>query len=222
MRVAAVVPAAGRGERLGHALPKSLVPLAGLPLVAYAVRGLFEAGVSQVVVAAPPDAVDSVAAVVPAATVVAGGATRQESVRIALEVVEEGTDIVLVHDAARPLTPSAVIRRVVDAVEAGADAVVPVLLVADTVKGVDAAGMVVETVDRSALRAAQTPQGFRRTVLERAHARTSGSDSTDDAGLVEALGVEVHTVEGAQDAFKVTTAWDFAVAEALLTQRGRQ
>jgi 2-C-methyl-D-erythritol 4-phosphate cytidylyltransferase len=132
-------------------------------------------------------------------------------------LVEAGAGVrtVLVHDAARPLTPPAVVRRVVDAVAAGHGAVVPVIPMADTVKRVDDDGAVLSTVDRSALRSVQTPQGFRAEVLARAHG--SASDPlTDDAGLVEAIGDPVHTVEGDPLAFKITTAWDLRIAELLL------
>ena len=124
------------------------------------------------------------------------------------------------HDAARPLTPPDVVRRVVEAVRAGAPAVIPVLPVADTIKRVDGAGTVVSTVDRSELRAVQTPQGFRAADLRRAHAGTP-DPRTDDAGLVEALGDPVTTVAGDPLAFKVTTAWDLRIAELLLAGAGR-
>jgi len=156
-------------------------------------------------------------------TVVPGGADRTESVRLALHsalaVVPE-TEIVLVHDAARAFTPPGLVRSVTAAVAAGAPAVVPVLPVTDTVKRVDAAGVVVETPSRVDLRAVQTPQGFAVDVLRRAHeAAGSGTDTgagaTDDAGLVERIGVPVHTVPGDVAAMKITTSFDLAVAEAV-------
>jgi 2-C-methyl-D-erythritol 4-phosphate cytidylyltransferase len=124
-----------------------------------------------------------------------------------------------VHDAARPLTPAALVASVVAAVEAGNGAVVPALPLADTVKQVDPAGVVHSTVDRTVLRAVQTPQGFRRDVLERAYA-AAGESATDDAGLVEALGEVVVTVPGDARAFKVTTAWDLRIAELLVREEG--
>jgi 2-C-methyl-D-erythritol 4-phosphate cytidylyltransferase len=150
--------------------------------------------------------------------VLAGGAERTDSVRLALEYALReipDTSIVLVHDAARAFTPGEVVRRVVEAVEAGHPAVIPVLPMADTVKQVDADGVVIATPDRAALRIVQTPQGFTADVLLRAHA--SGIQATDDAGLVERLGVPVTTVEGHANAMKITTPFDLAVAEALLT-----
>ena len=178
MTTAAVVPAAGRGERLGPGTPKALRLLGGVPLLVHAVHALSAArSVDLVVVAAPPDGVAQVRALLAdhevgaEVTVVAGGATRQESVRLALAALPDDVDVVLVHDAARPLVPVELVDRVAAAVRDGADAVVPGLPVADTVKRVDPTGRVEETLDRSALRAIQTPQGFRRPVLAAAHAR---------------------------------------------------
>ncbi|XVV04251.1 2-C-methyl-D-erythritol 4-phosphate cytidylyltransferase [Actinosynnema sp. CA-248983] len=225
MGVVALVPAAGRGERLGYGVPKALVPVDGVPLLVRAVRGLFEAGcVRHVVIAAPPSDVDTVRTVTAplahaggAVHVLAGGAERSDSVRLALEhALREfpDTDVVLVHDAARAFTPPHVVKAVVDAVRAGHPAVIPVLPVADTVKQVDADGVVVATPDRSSLRVVQTPQGFDARTLLRAHG--TGLHATDDAGLVERLGVPVTTVPGHPDAMKITTPFDLAVAEALL------
>ena len=149
---------------------------------------------------------------------VTGGATRQESVRAALEVLGPEVDVVLVHDAARPLAPVALIEAVAAAVLGGAPAVVPGVAVDDTVKRVGADGIVYETPPRETLRAIQTPQGFRRSVLERAHAQR-GASITDDAGLVELLGEPVLVIPGAAEAFKITRPDDFARAEALLASQ---
>ena len=219
MTVGAIVPAAGQGERLGAGIAKSLVCLGGEPLVVHACRTLVQAGVAAVVVAAPPTDVAGVAALVPGAQVVAGGATRVESVRLALEALPPAVDVVLVHDAARALTPLHLVQSVIDAVVNGAAAVVPVVAVADTIKEVDDRGVVSRTVDRSRLRGVQTPQGFRRDVLEAAHAAAATDDATDDASLVEATGVTVVAVPGSAEAFKVTTPFNLAVAEALLRSR---
>jgi 2-C-methyl-D-erythritol 4-phosphate cytidylyltransferase len=233
---AAIVPAAGRGERLGPGGPKALRELAGLPLLVHAVRALGAArAVAEVVVVAPGDAVDEVRALMRGDTVlqsedvrvlvVAGGRTRQESVRLGLAALGDDVDVVLVHDAARPLVPVDLVDRVVQAVRTGADAVIPVLPLADTVKRVDEAGRVDATIDRSTLRAVQTPQGFARAVLEEAHhaASTDADDeataATDDAGLVERLGTTVHAVPGAEEAFKVTRPIDLLLAEAVLSRR---
>jgi 2-C-methyl-D-erythritol 4-phosphate cytidylyltransferase len=219
-RVGALVPAAGSGVRLGPGAPKALRELAGEPLLVHAVRGLRAApSVGPVVVAAPAGEVAAVAELLAPydVVVVAGGAERQDSVRRALDALEPAIDLVLVHDAARCLTPVDVIEAVVACLRGGADAVVPVLPVADTVKRVDG-DRVVATVERAALRAVQTPQGFRREVLQRAHAAATGA-ATDDAALVEALGLPVTTVTGSQEAFKVTRPIDLLLAEAVLAAR---
>ena len=193
---------------------------AGEPLLVHAVRGLREApSVGPVVVAAPAADLAAVGELLAAydVVVVAGGAERTDSVRAAVAALEPAVELVLVHDAARCLTPPALVEAVVTCLRGGAEAVVPVLPVADTVKEV-AEDRVVRTLDRSALRAVQTPQGFRRDLLERAH--TAGAPSaTDDAGLVEALSVPVTTVPGSEEAFKVTRPIDLLLAEALLAAR---
>lgn len=220
-RTAAVVPAAGRGERLGAELPKALVQVGGRTLVEHAVSALRAGGADLVVVAAPPELVARMAALLPDCVVVPGGAERQDSVRLALTALPDDVDVVLVHDAARAFVPPGVVTRVVDAVRGGADAVVPVVPLADTVKQVDAEGVVVRTVDRVSLRAAQTPQGFGRDVLLRAHAG-GVTGATDDVALVEAQGLTVLTVPGSPEAFKVTTVHDLEVAEALVARRGER
>lgn len=227
--VAAIVPAAGRGERLGPGAPKALRLLGGVPLLVHAVRNLAAARlIDLVVVAAPPDRVTAMRALLAdhhtGATlhVVPGGPTRPESVRAALAALPDAVGVVLVHDAARPLAPVELIDAVASAVRAGADAVVPGLPVTDTVKRV-AGDVVTETVDRSALRSVQTPQGFRRTVLEEAHLDLSDEGIpggiTDDAGLVERAGYSVIVVPGAEEAFKVTRPLDLVLAEAVLARR---
>jgi 2-C-methyl-D-erythritol 4-phosphate cytidylyltransferase len=217
--VAVLVAAAGTGSRLGPGEPKALRLLAGEPLLVHTVRRVSAApSVGYVVVAAPVDmlsAVRELLSPVGPVTVVAGGPTRQASVGSALAAVPDEFDIVLVHDAARALTPTEVVERVAAAVRGGHRAVVPVLPVVDTIKQVDDAGMVLGTVDRSVLRAVQTPQGFRRSVLAAAHA-AAVDDHTDDAGLAEKLGVPVYTVAGDERALKITRPLDLAWAEALL------
>ncbi|MGC5660076.1 2-C-methyl-D-erythritol 4-phosphate cytidylyltransferase [Micromonospora sp. WMMD723] len=217
--VAVLVPAAGAGVRLGPGGPKALRLLGGEPLLVHVVRRIAAApSVHTVVVAAPATEVDAVRQLLtPLAPVlvVAGGVERQASVANALAAVPSGPDIVLVHDAARALTPPALVEAVAAAVRAGHDAVIPVLPVSDTIKRVDAAGVVLATVDRSALRAVQTPQGFRREVLAAAHA-AAGDPLTDDAGLVEQQGVPVFCVPGSEYALKVTRPFDLTLAEHLL------
>ncbi len=214
------MPAAGLGVRLGPGEPKALRELAGEPLLVHAVRMLRSApSIGPVVVAAPAPDVEAVSRLLAAydVVVVPGGSDRQASVRSALAALEPGIELVLVHDAARCLTPRQVIEAVVAALRAGADAVVPVLPIVDTVKHVDGV-RVLGTVDRGALRAVQTPQGFRRQVLESAHA-AGRSAATDDAGLVEALGGRVTTVPGNDEAFKITRPLDLLLAEAVLAAR---
>ena len=204
------------------ATAKAFVPIAGQTLLWHAIRGVLAAGcVDKVVVAVPAADVDHARGVVAPfgadVVVVAGGASRVESVRLAMEraALAPGVDVVLVHDAARAFTPPAVFAAVVSAVRSGHGAVVPVLPLVDTVKRIDSGGRIMSTVDRSTLRSVQTPQGFAPDVLRRAHAGGPGA-VTDDAGLVEALGEPVHTVPGDPAAFKITTPFDLALAEALL------
>ncbi|OLF09215.1 IspD/TarI family cytidylyltransferase [Actinophytocola xanthii] len=217
----ALVPAAGRGELLGDKGPEALVPVNGVPLVVHAVRGLLQAGcVRRVVVAAPPSATEHTRSVLSEASldalVVPGGADRTESVCLALEAAlgeSPELEIVLVHDVVRALTPPALVRGVVDAVAAGAPAVVPVLPVADTVKRVDAHGVVTATVDRANLLTVQTPQGFRADVLRRCYASSAGPGTAVERA--ERLGLAVTTVPGHPRAMKITTPFDLTVAEAL-------
>lgn len=226
MSVAAIVPAAGRGERLGLGLPKALAVVGGLSLVARAVDGLVEGGVDAVVVVAPPGGEDAMRRALGDrdVTVVPGGDDRVGSVSAALDALPADADVVLVHDAARCLCPPQVVRAVVDAVRAGHRAVIPATPVADTLKRTGPAGQVLATVDRSDLAAVQTPQGFEPATLRAAHARARARRdagepvaATDDAGLAEDLGVTVVTVPGDPRAFKVTTPLDLAMAEALVT-----
>ncbi len=151
-----------------------------------------------------------------AVTVVEGANERTESVRRGLAALGEA-EIVLVHDAARALTPPSLISRVVAEVRSGRRAVVPALPVADTIKAVDSDGAVTGTPDRSHLRAIQTPQGFRADVLIRAY-EAAAEGATDDAGLVERLGETVHTIAGEPLAFKITTPHDLLLAEAIAGQ----
>jgi len=214
----AVVTAAGAGERLGAGMPKAFVELGGRIMLEHAVDGLLASGViDRVVVAAPADRVDETAALLDGrATVVEGGRERHESVRRALAAVGD-PEFILVHDAARPLTPIEPIRRVVAALQDGLRAVIPVLLVADTIKVVDANGVVLGTPERAGLRAVQTPQGFEAALLRRAYERVGSFAGTDDASLVENLGTPVHTVDGDVLAFKITTPLDLRLARAVLS-----
>lgn len=199
-------------------MPKAFVPLLGRPLLWHCVQRLLASGCIDVVVVAVGEqhqeqARAAVAEAGGQVRIVIGGAQRCDSVRAALQTVPDA-DVVLVHDAARCLAPISVIQAVARAVLAGQRAVVPVLTVADTIKEVDPDGCVVGTLDRAALRVVQTPQGFAGDLLRRAHQLPSGP-VTDDAGLVEALGMPVTTLPGHPHAFKITTPFDLVVAELL-------
>jgi 2-C-methyl-D-erythritol 4-phosphate cytidylyltransferase len=216
--VAAIVVAAGDGRRLGADRPKAFVDIAGRTMLEHAVsRFADHPRIGPIVVAVPAAQLEQAAELVPQATVVVGGSTRQQSVALALGALPDGVDLVLVHDAARAFVPAEVIDRVISALESGADAVVPTLPVSDTIRtGDPASGELGALVDRSRLLAMQTPQGFRRDVLVKAHAAGDGMSATDDAALVEALGRPVLAVPGDGRAFKVTVPLDLALAEALL------
>lgn len=216
--VVAVVPAAGSGERLGAGIPKAFCEVAGRSLLDRAVAGLLDSSVVDHVVAAVPAArVDEAKRVLgERATVVAGGADRTTSVRLALAALAGDPEFVLVHDAARALTPPALIVRVVEALRAGHAAVVPALPLHDTIKAVDANGVVLGTPERAGLRAVQTPQGFGRELLLRAYQRAGSAQFTDDASLVEHVGGQVQVVDGDPLAFKITTRLDLLLAEAVV------
>ena len=217
-RATAIVLGAGAGTRLGDGPPKAFRNLDGEPILLRAVRAAAAAAsVDAIVVTVPPgsegDAERILGSIAVPLTVVAGGATRQASVRAALAWVPATTDIVAVHDAARSAVRPALFDRVIQAVAAGADGAVPVLPVADTVKRVDG-DRVVGTVDRRELRFVQTPQAFRRGVLAAAHERAVAageSDATDDAVLVEAV-ADVRTVAGDPANAKITIAADLDAA----------
>jgi 2-C-methyl-D-erythritol 4-phosphate cytidylyltransferase len=230
----AILTAAGSGTRLGRDEPKALVTVAGVPLVVHAARRLARSGVVDAIIVTAPEGLTSQMSylvggdehvAVPVGVVV-GGDTRQESVAAGIAAIGEVThaagidvpDIVLVHDAARPFASTELIRRVAAAVGAGYPAVVPGLPVVDTVKAVsplpeEGLASVVATPDRAGLRAVQTPQGFDRELLTRAHAAGAGLAASDDAGLVEALGEPVVVVPGEDAAMKITTEADLHHAE---------
>jgi 2-C-methyl-D-erythritol 4-phosphate cytidylyltransferase len=218
----ALVVAAGRGERLGYGGPKALVQLAGRPMLEWSVAALRQVPcVDEIVVALPAERLDAAPDGVVA---VAGGATRSESVRAALSAAASDADVVLVHDAARPLaTPELFARAVDELARADADAVVAAVAVGDTIKQVSGAGRSVErTLDRSLLWAAQTPQVFRRRALDMALRAPVElvTAATDDAWLVERMGGSVVVLPAHAENFKVTTALDLRLAELLLSERG--
>lgn len=230
--VGVVLVAAGSGQRLGQGIPKARVLCGGVTLLEHSLRGVIASGVAAHVVVVLPADDHVLAAVVDRAagapggaattvTSVTGGATRSASVSAGIAALPGPVTVVLVHDAARALTPPGVFRRVAAAVSAGATAVIPVLPVVDTVKVV-AGDVVTATPDRSSLRAVQTPQGFDADALRAAHASTAAGNPavTDDAMLMEARGAFVHVVDGDPLAFKVTTPLDLVIAEAVLARSG--
>lgn len=214
-----MVPAAGSGERLAAGVPKAFFHLGGRTLVERAVSGLLESGVvDRVVVAVPADRTDQAKLILGhVATIVAGGADRTESVGRALAAIGDA-EFVLVHDAARALTPPGLVVRVVEKLRAGHSAVVPALPVPDTIKAIDANGVVLGTPERAGLRAVQTPQGFAVELLRRAYRQAGTADFTDDASMVEHIGGQVHIVEGDPLAFKITTRLDVQLAQAIVKQ----
>jgi 2-C-methyl-D-erythritol 4-phosphate cytidylyltransferase len=209
----AIVVAGGRGTRFGRL--KQYADLCGRPVFEWALRGAREA-CEGVVLVVPPEDVGVVCAPL-ADIVVAGGDTRSASVRAGLAAVPAGVEVIAVHDAARPLAAPALWASVLHAVREGADAAIPGIAVADTVKRV-AAGAVVGTLDRTELVLVQTPQAFRATVLRTAHA--TGADTSDDAALVEARGGRVVVVPGDAANLKVTEPFDIHVAALLAAQWG--
>ena len=219
----AVIVAAGRGERMAAGVPKAFIPLAGVPMFLHSVR-TFDAApsVGPIVVVTPADRVEDTRALLAghaAATVVAGGERRQDSVRAGLDSAKAFDGVVLVHDAARPLVDVALVDAVV-AAAAEAGAAIPVLPVADTIKRVEH-GLVRETIDRAALGAAQTPQGFAAALLRRAYdaADRDGAVLTDEAMAVERMGGSVRAIPGSAENRKLTTPEDLAWAEDLLRRR---
>ncbi|MGD0167228.1 MAG: 2-C-methyl-D-erythritol 4-phosphate cytidylyltransferase [Gaiellaceae bacterium] len=218
----AVVCAAGAGERLGGERPKAFAVLAGRPLLAESLERLDRcAQVDGIVVSAPPSWEEPVILLAEelgcgkVSAVVTGGATRGESVRLALAEIPGEAEFVLVHDAARPLVREQTVARVLEPLARGWEAVVPALTVADTIKRVEGE-RIVETLERGALVSVQTPQAFRAEVLRAAYA--AGHDlATDCAALVEARGGRVCWVEGDPQLHKVTTPEDLALVESRLT-----
>ena len=227
MYVTAIVPAAGSGVRFGGVVPKQYLPLAGLPLLAWTLRALAASGqvdCTVLAVAAGQEARCRVEILEPNGLrvdrLVSGGADRQASVYAGLSEAPADTDLVLVHDGARPLVTAQIIRAAVEAAEADGAAVVA-MPVTDTIKVADGERRVEDTLPRGRLWAAQTPQVFRAAWLREAHAKalTDGFRGTDDSVLVERLGYPVRLVPGSPDNLKITTMADLAQAEQIL--RGR-
>ncbi len=211
---AAIIAGAGMGHRLGADIPKALIQIDGVTLIERAFAALSPV-VDEIVITAPAGYEDQFRAIVgDSATVITGGVLRSDSVNLALKSLSPSTKYVLVHDAARALATSELAERVLHGLTSGESAVIPALSVVDTIKEVDRDGYVRSTPDRSILRAVQTPQGFSVDVLKRAH--EASEDATDDAALVEALGVKVKTIPGEARAMKITNPEDIAMAVTLV------
>ncbi len=211
----AIIPAAGSGDRLGQSIPKSLVVINGKTLIQRAVESILP-HVDEVIIAAPKDFELEISGLFSdnkKIKVISGGEVRSKSVAAALSQVNQNADYILVHDAARCFATQAQTMRVIDALLAGDHAVVPAIEVVDTIKVIDANNFAESTPSRSSLRAVQTPQGFSARILHRAH--QSGNDATDDAALVEALGIAVRVVPGEPNAHKITTPADLEWAKRL-------
>ena len=236
MTIAVVLVAAGRGERLGAGVPKAFATVGGKTLVEHSLRRIFQVdGVTQLIIAAPSShatEAEQIASAVaaefvglaagirsnnlPRVQVVVGGDTRQQSIQNSLMAIDPATELVLVHDAARALTPPAVFSRVIDSVRSTGLATIPVMPIVDTIKRVDGE-VVLDTVDRQTLRIAQTPQGFQAYELLEAY-RSATEDFTDDAALVQSVGATLRFVAGDSIALKITTPDDLVLAEARLAE----
>ena len=214
MSISVIIPAGGSGERLGAKLPKALVQLAGRTLIEHAVAQMSPIA-DEIIVAAPKGLERTFQELLGSEViVVTGGITRTESVNAGLRLLSKDAKFVLVHDAARPLASTDLARRIIKELQAGADAVIPGLKVADTIKRVNVDGFVTKTPNRAKLRAIQTPQGFTRETLVTAH--KLNSEATDDAALVEELDIPVKVILGEDHALKITTPDDLGRAQRFL------
>ena len=211
---AAIIAAAGSGERFGATLPKALITLGNRTLIEHAVAALAPIA-SEIVICAPAGYEKQIQELVGAdITVVTGGTTRSDSVRAGITALTGKNKYVLVHDAARALASTQLAKNVLAALEKGEVAVIPGLELIDTVKSVDSSGHVTSTPDRASLRRVQTPQGFDLEILKKAH--SSGANATDDGALVEAIGHKVLIINGEDRALKITTPADLATALSTL------
>lgn len=217
-RIAILIVAAGKGERAGGGSPKQYAPLLGKPMLRRAAEAFADLPGAVIQVMIGPGQETQFAKAMEGLGLrpfALGGATRQESVRLGLEALADAApEFVLIHDAARPLVSRWLIGGVIAALEAGADAAVPLLPVSDTLRKFEAGAWI--TVPRAGLMRAQTPQGFRFAKILQAHRQHAGEEVTDDMALAELAGLEIAAVPGEETNMKVTTADDFAVAEKLL------
>ncbi len=221
--VCVVIPAAGLGERLGLNQPKAFVNIKNHSLLTLTIKRVLEIDrVGHIIVAVPKEFQDEALNHIDRAIreagkkipvdVVSGGETRTDSVKNSLLALDPLDAFVLVHDAARPFVPKSVFSDVIKKLDEGSKAVIPVINVIDTIKEVEN-NQVVSTLDRSKLKAVQTPQGFAREVLSEIYANADLKPATDDAGLAELAGIVVTTVAGSMESFKITTAFDLEMAQ---------
>jgi len=207
------------GERLGENKPKAFVNINNYSLLTLAIKQVLKnKRVGHIIVAIPKDFESEALAEIDRAMrdenkkipvdIVEGGETRTDSVKNALLALDQLDEFVLVHDAARPFVPTSVFENVINELDKGAKAVIPVISVSDTIKEITENNKIKKTLDRSTLRAVQTPQGFAREVLSEIYSRSDLQHATDDAGLAELAGIEVSTVEGSVESFKITTQFD--------------
>jgi len=214
MKCAAIIAAAGSGERFGAQIPKALILLGDRTLLEHAIAALAPVA-TQIIVTAPAGYENQIRTLIgDGIEVITGGATRSDSVRNGLALVDAEIDFVLVHDAARALATTQLAQEVLAQLVSGEKAVIPGLAEIDTVKSIDESGYVIATPDRSTLRRVQTPQGFSRELLVKAHA--SKNDATDDGALVETIGAKVKIIQGEERALKITTPTDLAIALSYL------
>ena len=212
--IAAIIAAAGSGERFKAQIPKALIHLGDKTLLEHAIARIAPA-VQQIIVTAPAGYEDHIKALVgDDISVVTGGATRSQSIRLGLAAVNPEAQFILVHDAARSLASTALAQSIIASLQSGEAAVIPGLPEVDTVNVIDSDGYVLSAPDRASLRIIQTPQGFCASVLREAH--KSAADATDDASLVSKLGHKVRVIAGEEQAIKITTPADLAIAMTFL------
>jgi len=212
--IAAIIAAAGSGERFGAPIPKALIHLGDKTLLGHAIANLAPV-VDQIIITAPAGYEDQIKEIAgEEITVVTGGATRSESVSIGLAAVDPAADYVLVHDAARALASTAMASRVIQSLKSGEVGVIPGIAEVNTLKVINSDGYVIDSPDRSALRQVQTPQGFTYSVLKAAH--ESQQDATDDAVLVANAGYKILVIDGEEQALKITNPSDLAIAATFL------
>ncbi|CAN5771992.1 hypothetical protein BH23ACT12_BH23ACT12_05320 [soil metagenome] len=220
--VTAVVLAAGSGQRVGADMPKQFLPVGDRPMLHHSLA-VFEAceHVAGIVVALPPGDSSDLTGFSTITARVAGGATRQASLQSALARLPDGTDTVLVHDAARPLLDQPLIERLLAGLDESCDGVIPAIPMEDTIKEVSHDRLVLREVDRAGIWRVQTPQAFRRQVLEDALAKAvaSGLESTDCSQILTSAGYRVRVIEGDPLNVKVTRAADLWLAEQILASR---